>query len=99
VRVDLTTGTAETWGDISEPRGIAIAPGNTVYVVDASTHRVVHLTIDGRRLGVVRHVFYDPYAVATAADGSVYVVDTSVSGRLYRVAPNGKVTVVSRVLG
>jgi sugar lactone lactonase YvrE len=96
VRVDLTTGQVETWGQISEPRGIAIAPDNTVYAVDASTHRVVHLMIDGRRLGTVRHVFHDPYAVAAAPDGSVYVVDTSASGRLYRVAPNGKTTVVSR---
>jgi sugar lactone lactonase YvrE len=95
-RIDVTTGQAETWGQISEPRGIAIAPDNTVYVVDASTHRVVHLMIDGRPLGSVPHVFHDPYAVATAADGSVYVVDTSVSGRLYRVAPDGTTTVVSR---
>ena len=95
-RVDLKTGQAETWGDIAEPRGIDLAPDGTVYVVDASTHRVVHLTADGRRLGSVQHVFDDPYDLATARDGSVYVVDTSVSGRLYRVAPNGATTVVSR---
>jgi sugar lactone lactonase YvrE len=96
VRVDLTTGDVESWGKVSEPRGLAIAPDNTVYVVNGSTHRVVHLMIDGRRLGSVKHVFTDPYAVATAADGSVYVVDTAVSGRLYRVAPNGTTTVVSK---
>jgi sugar lactone lactonase YvrE len=94
-RVDLKTGQAETWGNIGGPRGIDIAPDGTVYIVDASTHRVVHLMIDGRRLGAMRHVFSDPYDVAASADGSVYVVDTSVSGRLYRVAPNGATTVVS----
>ena len=95
-RIDLKTGKAESWGRISEPRGITIAPDRTVYIVDASTHRVVHLLIDGRRLGSVQHVFSDPYDVAAAAGGSLYVVDTSVSGRLYRVGPNGTTTVVSR---
>lgn len=95
-RVDLKTHHVETWGDISRPAGIAIAADGTVYVVDASTHRVVHLLADGRRLGSVKHVFDDPYDVATAADGSVYVVDSLLSGRLYRVAPNGATSVVSR---
>lgn len=96
-RVDLQSGQVETWGQITEPRAIDIAPDGTVYVVDASTDRVVHLMIDGRRLGSVKHVFSDPYDLATADDGSVYVVDTSVSGRLYRVAANGTTTVVSRL--
>jgi sugar lactone lactonase YvrE len=95
-RIDLQTGQAETWSQISNPRGIAIAPDGTVYVADGSTHRVVHLMIDGRTLRSVQHVFFDPYDVAAAADGSLYVVDTSVSGRLYQVAPNGTTTVVSR---
>lgn len=96
-RVDLKTGAVETWGDLGEPRGIAIAPdGKTVYVVDAKTNRVVHLRIDGKRLGSVKHVFADPYALAAAADGSLYVVDTSAAGRLYRVGRDGAVTAVSR---
>lgn len=95
-RVDLTTHQVETWGDITRPAGIAIAADGSVYVVDASTHRVVHLLADGRRLGSVKHIFDDPYDVATAADGSVYVVESLLSGRLYRVAPNGSTTVVSR---
>jgi sugar lactone lactonase YvrE len=95
-RIDLATSHAETWGDLVEPRGIDIAPDGSVYVVDASTNRVVHLTIDGRRLGSVTRMFSDPYDVATAGNGSLYVVDTSASGRLYRVAPGGTTTVVSR---
>jgi sugar lactone lactonase YvrE len=96
LRIDLGTGKAEIWGDLVNPRGIALAPDGTAYVVDASTHGVVHLRIDGRRLGSVRHVFYDPYAVAAAPDGSLYVVDTAAVGRLYRVAPDGTTTPVSR---
>jgi DNA-binding beta-propeller fold protein YncE len=96
-RVDLKTGAVETWGDLVEPRGISIAPdGQTAYVVDKSTNRVVHLRIDGKRLGSVRHVFADPYAVATAPGGSLYVVDTAATGRLYRVGPSGAATAVSR---
>ncbi len=95
-RIDLETGQVETWGDLGAPRGIDIAPDGTVYIVDASTHRVIHLLVDGRRLGSVKHVFSDPYDVAAGGDGSVYVIDTAASGRLYRVAPSGTTTVVSR---
>jgi glucose/arabinose dehydrogenase len=44
----------------------------------------------------VRRLFSDPYAVAAAGDGSLYVVDTAAVGRLYRVAPDGTTTAVSR---
>jgi sugar lactone lactonase YvrE len=95
-RVDLKTGRAETWGQIGDPRGIDVARDGTVYLVDASTHRIVHLMADGRKLGSLKHVFSDPYDVAAGARGSLYVVDTSASGRLYRVARNGTTTAVSR---
>jgi sugar lactone lactonase YvrE len=98
LRIDLGTGKAETWGHLVDPRGIAIAPdGTSAYVVDASTHSVVRLRIDGKRLGSVKHVFYDPYSVAAAPGGSLYVVDTAAVGRVYRVAPDGTTTAVSRV--
>jgi streptogramin lyase len=96
VRVDIATGKVEPWGHLVNPRGIAIAPDRTAYVVDASIHQVVRLRIDGLRLGAVKHVFNDPYAVAAAPDGSLYVVDTAAVGRVYRVAPDGKTTAVSR---
>jgi NHL repeat len=95
-RIDLKTGHAETWSETTQPRGMDIASDGTVFLVDGSTHRVVHLMADGRPLGFVKHLFFDPYDVAASADGSLYVVDTSVSGRLYRVAPTGTTTVVSR---
>ena len=90
-RVDLTTHDVEKWGHIHEPRGIVFATdGESVYVVDASTHRVVHDMVDGRWLGIVKRVFHDPYALAVAPDGSLFVVDTAQSGRIYRVAANGR---------
>jgi streptogramin lyase len=95
-RIDLATGNAETWGDLVNPRGIAITPDRTAYVVDGSIHRVIRLRIDGKRLGSVKHLFYDPYAVAAAPDGSLYVVDTAAVGRLYRVKPDGTATAISR---
>jgi len=95
-RIDIATGKAETWGDLVDPRGIAITPDRTAYVVDARVHRVVRLRIDGKRLGSVNHVFYDPYAVAAGPDGSLYVVDTAAVGRVYRVGRDGTTTAVSR---
>jgi len=96
LRIDLETGVAETWAALDEPRGIDIAADGTVYVVDASTNRVLHLMIDGRRLGSVKRVFSDPYDVEAAADGSLYVIDTAAAGSVYRIAPNGTSSVISR---
>ena len=95
-RIDLRTGLIETWAQVSSPRGMVIAPDGTVYLADGSTGRVLHLMIDGRRLGSVARVFRDPYDVKAGADGSLYVVDTSVSGWLYQVAPDGTSAVISR---
>jgi hypothetical protein len=95
-RIDLRTGLIETWAQVGSPRGLVIAPDGTVYLVDGSTGRVLHLMIDGRRLGSVARVFRDPYDVKAAADGSLYVIDTSVSGWLYRVAPDGSSAIISR---
>ena len=95
-RIDLRTGLIETWAKVTSPRGMVIAPDGTVYLVDGSTGRVLHLMIDGRSLGSVARVFRDPYDVKAAADGSLYVIDTSVSGWLYRVAPDGSSAVISR---
>jgi streptogramin lyase len=94
-RIDLGTGKAETWGNLVNPRGIAITPDRDAYVVDASIDRVVRLRIDGLRLGAVKHAFSDPYAVSAARDGSLYVVDTAAVGRVYRVSPVGTTTAVS----
>jgi YtkA-like/NHL repeat len=94
-RIDLSTGLIETWAVLGAPRGIDVSD-ESVYVVDASTRRIVRLMIDGRRLGLVGRKFGDPYDVEAAPDGSLYVVDTSAAGSLYRVSRDGKSTVVSR---
>src|SRR4051812_32966468 len=62
-RIDLATHAIETWATLFDPRGITIAPNNTVYIVGARLRRVVHLMIDGRRLGTVGKRFTDPYAL------------------------------------
>jgi len=95
-RVDLSTGAVEAWGHVGEPRGIDIAADGTVFVVDASTSRVIHTLADGRRVGSVKRVFADPYDVEAADDGSLYVIDTSAAGSVYRVAPDGTSRVLSR---
>jgi DNA-binding beta-propeller fold protein YncE len=94
-----TTPVARAAGDIGP---IAVASsGDVYYATGTQVFRVAGgtgapLRIDGKRLGAVSHVFYDPYAVAAAPDGSLYVVDTAAVGRLYRVAPDGTTTAVSR---
>jgi glucose/arabinose dehydrogenase len=44
----------------------------------------------------MKQVFSDPYDVEAADDGSLYVVDTSAAGSVYRVAPDGTSSVISR---
>jgi sugar lactone lactonase YvrE len=94
-RIDLSTGLIETWAVLGAPRGIDVSD-ESVYVVEASTRRIVRLMIDGRRLGLVGRKFGDPYDVEAAPDGSLYVVDTGAAGSLYRVSRDGKSTIVSR---
>jgi DNA-binding beta-propeller fold protein YncE len=96
LRIDLTTGRIETWTQLGSPRGIDIAADGTVYAVDGSVRRVVHFMADGRRLGFVGPRFDDPYDVEVGSGGTVYVLDTAAAGRLYRVAPDGRTTVVAR---
>jgi DNA-binding beta-propeller fold protein YncE len=76
-----TRGSAE--GEFNLPRGIAVAPDGTVYVVDAGNFRVQAFDRDGKflrtfgSLGRSMGHFARPKGVATDLDGNVYVVDTS----------------------
>jgi sugar lactone lactonase YvrE len=95
-RIDLVTGRIETWAQLGTPHGIGIAADGTVYVGDADSARVVHFMADGRPLGAMGPIFADPYALSTTGDGTLYVVNTGPAGRLYRIAPDGTYSVVSR---
>ena len=69
-------------GQFLEPRGIAVAPDGTVYVVDSGNHCLQKFSADGTPLerwgehGNAIGQFEQPWGVAVGPDGSVYVADT-----------------------
>lgn len=75
-------------GQLNAPRGIAVAPDNSLYVADSRNHRILHYSADGELLqtwGVYADgtlapapagAFNEPWGVAVGPDGSVYVSDT-----------------------
>jgi predicted membrane-bound mannosyltransferase/DNA-binding beta-propeller fold protein YncE len=76
-------------GQLSGPRGIAIAPNGDFYVADAMNHRVQRFSAEGLVLGewgsfaaapeggaAPPGTFNEPWDVAVGPDGSVYVADT-----------------------
>ncbi|MFZ0531884.1 MAG: flippase activity-associated protein Agl23 [Anaerolineales bacterium] len=75
-------------GQFQNPRDIALAPDDTLYVADTSNNRIQHLAADGSVLQVWGSfadiskgeapggTFYEPWGIAVGVDGSVYVADT-----------------------
>jgi predicted membrane-bound mannosyltransferase/sugar lactone lactonase YvrE len=75
-------------GQFQNPRDIALAPDDTLYVADTSNNRIQHLAADGSVLQVWGSfadiskgeapggTFYEPWGIAVGIDGSVYVADT-----------------------
>jgi DNA-binding beta-propeller fold protein YncE/4-amino-4-deoxy-L-arabinose transferase-like glycosyltransferase len=74
-------------GQFVAPRGIAIAPDGSLYVVDTGNARIQHLSPQGEVLHVWGSFyngegsappgqFKEPWDVAVSEDGSVYVADT-----------------------
>jgi len=76
-----TRGVGE--GEFNLPRGVAVAPDGTVYVVDSANFRVQAFDRDGNFLHTFGSIgrqlgqFARPKGIATDPEGRVYVVDTS----------------------
>jgi predicted membrane-bound mannosyltransferase/DNA-binding beta-propeller fold protein YncE len=75
-------------GQLSVPRGVAVAPDGSLYVADSSNNRIEHFDAKGNLIkawGSFADVqqgdapggtFNEPWSVAVGPDGSVYVADT-----------------------
>jgi predicted membrane-bound mannosyltransferase/DNA-binding beta-propeller fold protein YncE len=75
-------------GQLSAPRGIAVASDGSIFVADANNHRIQHFAADGTLLnswGTFANAetseapggtFNEPWDVAVSPDGFVYVADT-----------------------
>src|SRR5690606_40129391 len=68
-------------GEFLYPASVAVAPDDTVYVLDSETHLVQRFTIDGRFLasfggrGKGHGTFNDPRVITIDQAGNVYVLD------------------------
>lgn len=75
-------------GSLQNPRGIAVAPDGSVYVVETGNNRVQHFDPAGKllhswgtfsgtdALKAPNGEFNEPWGIAVGSDGSVYVADT-----------------------
>jgi len=75
-------------GQLSMPRGVAVAEDGSLYIADTLNHRIQHVRADGTVLHVWGRfadvaqseapggTFNEPWSIAIAPDGSVYVADT-----------------------
>ncbi len=86
-------------GQFSQPRGVAVAPDGSVYVVDTGNLRVQKFNAQGKfvaqwgSLGTADGEFamiqgFGPTGIAVGPDGSVYVADTW-NHRIQKFDPNG----------
>jgi sugar lactone lactonase YvrE len=95
-RIDPVTGVITTFASVVEPYGIDVASDGTVYVIDGSAKRVVRLSGSGGRIGFLGPAFAIPYDVEVGAGGVVYLLQAGPTGYVRRIAPDGRVTTVSR---
>lgn len=97
-------------GQLSGPRGIALAADGSLYVVDSGNNRIQHFSADGKWLqswGSYASVdlgnapggtFNQPFGIAIGPDGSVYVADTW-NFRIQKFTPDGKFITMWGVAG
>ena len=83
------------------PRGLAVAPDDSIYVADSNNHRIQHFSASGEFLHswgsfadatagtAPGGTFYEPWGLAVGADGSVYVADTW-NHRIQKFTADGK---------
>lgn len=68
--------------NLNGPKGIAVAPDNTIYIADTGNNRIIHLDADNQLLtswgieGSGPGEFNQPWGIAVDQDGDVYVTDT-----------------------
>jgi streptogramin lyase len=85
LRFDRTTGKRTTFATVAEPRGLAVAPDGTVYVVEAAAKKIGVFTRSGLAKRSLPARFRDPYAIAVSGN-SLYVVDTAAAGTVRRIS-------------
>ncbi|MFQ5943461.1 MAG: flippase activity-associated protein Agl23 [Anaerolineales bacterium] len=89
-------------GQLSGPRGIAIAPSGELFVADAMNHRIQRFSSDGLLIGewgtfaaapeggsAPPGTFNEPWDVAVGPDGTIYVADTW-NHRIQRFTADGE---------
>jgi serine/threonine protein kinase len=82
-------------GEFLYPVSLAVAPDDTLYVLDAETHMVQRFDADGKHLlafggrGEGRGKFNEPRVLVVGADGAVYVLDYG-NRQVQRFSPRGE---------
>jgi trimeric autotransporter adhesin len=77
----------------SDPSGLAVGPGGSLYFSDTGNNRVRVIHPDGT-IATVAAGLNAPAGLAVTADGSLLVADSGNNG-VRRIAPNGAITTVA----
>lgn len=93
-------GQGKAPGQLDSPRGVALAPDGSIFVVDMRNTRIAHYAADGTFIGqfgslghgdgqLWREANRGPTGIAVGADGFVYVADTW-NYRIQKFTPDGQ---------